>query len=378
MFLWSSCTSTQKMINQGRYDEAISKSARKLRKQNQKLKHVLSLEEAFKKATGEDMDRLLDKYESDRIEDLEHVLNIGYRVMSRQALVKPLLPLDAEKDGYQATFQFVKINQIIADLEKKLLDRYLEEGKSLIALGRNGDKRAARKAYDCFTNAKRFTDISALYDLLDTAHYYGKTRIAVDISNSSGDWMGYYIDNHLNLDVVGMNSFWTSYHLNDADGPIDYHVDAVIYSIDISPERVSEKVYKDSKEIQEGFDYVLDDNGNVLKDTLGNDVKTPRMVRINAKILEVFQEKDLIIKGNLDIFDQAGKLVDTRPFDVIERFENYSSSFRGDKRALSPASKRKLGKSPAPFPTDRSLILNALQKLSPAIHDQLRKRQWAV
>ena len=378
LFTLSACTSTQKMINQGRYDAAISKSTRKLSHKKQKQKYILELEEAFKKATGRDMAVVVAKMQSDRISDLEDVLSIGYKIKSRQNKVEPFLGVNAYETGYDPSFQFVKINQIIASIEERLLGRYIDEGKTLLALGEAGNKSSARKAYDYFSRAKGLTENPKIYTYLDSAHYFGKTRILVDIENVSGDWIGYYVDNHLNLDIYGMNSFWTEYYLGVAEGPIDFKVDAVIQDIDISPERLSERIYEDNKEIEDGYEYVLDQNGNVLKDTLGNDVKTAKKVWINAQIIEVLQEKDLAIRGSLDIFDHQGRLLDTRPFDVIEQFENYSSTFKGNRRALSKESKRKIGNSPQPFPTDRDMVLEALKKLSPAIHDQLRRRNWAI
>ena len=333
----------------------------------------MSLEEAFKKATGQDMDHVLERYQSDQISDLEYVLKVARRVQSRQDNIKPLLPLASDKEGYQASFEFVRIQRIIEEIEIRLTQSYMREGKTLLAQSIHGDKRDAREAYRYFTRARAISDHPEIPDYIDSARNLGITRILVDLTNVSGDWMAYYIDRHLELNVHSMNSFWTTYYLEEPDQSIDYRVDAVIRSVDISPEQINENKYRDVKDIEDGFEYVLDANGNVLKDSLGNDVKVPRIIQVKARVIEVFQQKDLWIKGDLDIFTHDGRLVNSRPFEVFEKFEHYSSSFRGDRRALSKESKRKIGNHPAPFPTDEHMILQALEKLSPAIHDQLRK-----
>ena len=303
---------------------------------------------------------------------MEEVLSLAYEVKRRQQKLEPLLPLVSDKEGYQATFQFVKIEEIIDDIEQKLYSRYIQYGKDLILTARTGNKDDARQAYTFFKKALRIQDYPSLEKYIDTAYYYGKTRIWVDITNVSGDWIGQYIDDYLNLDIRSMNSFWTEFTL-DPDRDIDYKVETVIHSVDISPERSSERIYEDRKEIEDGFEYVLDENGNVLKDSTGNDVKTPRKIWIAAEVLEVLQEKDLYIRGSVDVFDVEGRLVDTRPFEVYEEFEHHSSTFRGDRRALSSKSKRKIGNSPIPFPDDRQMLIEALRNLSPAIMNELRR-----
>ena len=40
-------------------------------------------------------------------------------------------------------------------------------------------------------------------------------------------------------------------------------------NIEVSPEQIKEREYEDTKEIEDGFEYVLDGNGNVAKDSSG-------------------------------------------------------------------------------------------------------------
>lgn len=378
ILLLGSCASTHKMIQRGQYDAAIAKSKKRLLKKKQKQQDVLALEEAFRKATDRDMNEVLKKAESQNIEDLEDVLNIAYKVKRRQEKIEPLLPLTSDKEGYNARFQFVKIGEIIDDLEQRLFDRYTEEGKSLIAQGKTGNKAAARKSYDYFSKAQKLVDHPAIQQYQDSAYHYGVTRISVDITNVSNAWIGQYLEDYMHLDLQTMNSFWTNYYLDPGNEIMDYRVDAVIQSVDISPERMNERIYQDRREIEEGWAYVLDDNGNVAKDSLGNDIKVPKKIWVAADVIELLQEKELYIRGALDVFDVEGRLVDSRPFEVLEEFAHYSSTFRGDRRALSRESKRKIGDRPITFPNDQQMIIAAIKKLSPAIHDQLRKRRWAI
>jgi hypothetical protein len=132
----------------------------------------------------------------------------------------------------------------------------------------------------------------------------------------------------------------------------------------------------DEKEIQDGFDYVLDSRGNVMKDSLGNDLKTPRYVRIHANIIEVYQSKAVRLAGTLQFFDgYRNTLLDTRPVGTEVLFENYASTFSGDKRALSDESCRRIGNRPMPFPSDEDLLAQAAERLKPVIRDELRNNR---
>ena len=56
--------------------------------------------------------------------------------------------------------------------------------------------------------------------------------------------------------------------------------------------------YKGEKNIKDGFTYVLDTNGNVMKDSLGNDIKVDKIVKISAKKIEFEQTKSANPKPN--------------------------------------------------------------------------------
>ncbi|MGK0364656.1 MAG: hypothetical protein ACI85O_001714, partial [Saprospiraceae bacterium] len=46
----------------------------------------------------------------------------------------------------------------------------------------------------------------------------------------------------------------------------------------------------------------------------------------------------------------------------------------GDRRALSNESRRNIGNSPRPFPTDSQLIMTAARKMRPVIKSKMRNR----
>ena len=177
------------------------------------------------------------------------------------------------------------------------------------------------------------------------------------------------------FDKQGLDSEWRDYSFEEKPGlHYDYKVIYKVRDIDISPERVQERAYIDEKKIQDGYDYVLDNRGNVKKDSLGNDIKIPRMVSIRADVLEVHQSKAARIGGAIEVRDlNRNSLLETCDLATEVVFENYASTFHGDERALSQDSKNRLGNRPLPFPRDEDMLVQAAERLKPDVKEELRR-----
>ena len=120
----------------------------------------------------------------------------------------------------------------------------------------------------------------------------------------------------------------------------DYYVDLVLQFIDISPDLVSDKDYVEKKTIEDGFTYVLDSKGNVMKDSLGNDIKVKKYKEITCTVIETLQQKDCTIKGNLEIISVNPKqLLKKEPVAATTHFEHLSARAIGDINALKPETK---------------------------------------
>ncbi|MEM6879487.1 MAG: hypothetical protein AAF544_13055, partial [Bacteroidota bacterium] len=89
-------------------------------------------------------------------------------------------------------------------------------------------------------------------------------------------------------------------------------------------------------------------------------------------VVEVLQTKNAIVSGSLEISDlNTGRVLERRQLTAEGLFENYASTFQGDRRALSSQTRQRLGNSPIPFPADESLILLAAEQLKPILQDEL-------
>jgi len=373
IFTLQSCASAEKLVDNGHYDQAITLAQRKLSgKQKKNPKLVRAAEEAFAKVTARDL-RDIDRLKGR--DDAWGRINNTYRnIRARQEALHPLLPL-TDKNGYTATFNFVDVRAEEEESRNKAAAYHYGQAQELMRLAENGDKPAARSAYRELEETLRyFRNYRDAGELQRYAHELGTTHIIVKVENDAPVVTPADFDRRLKqLNVADFSSFWQAYHLYDNNRTdYDYQIKLRITDIIVSPEVIREREYVDSKEIEDGYDYVLDNRGNVVKDSLGNDIKVVRNVTINAVVLEVLQQKEANVQGVVEVYNiKERRLVRTQPLAATALFENYASTFRGDKRALSRQSRNRIGNSPIPFPTTEAMVLQAADQLKPALVDRI-------
>jgi hypothetical protein len=373
----AACANPAKLVEKGNYEQAIKVSIRKLSgKKNKKLKYVKSLEEAFAKANHLDMRQIKVLEKEKRAENWVEINALHQRIRRRQSSIEPLLPLYAS-DGYKAEFKFVKIEDLELESKQKAAEFYYEEGRKQLSRARGGDKEAAREAYAAFERLQNYyNNYKDEAQLMEEARTLGTVYILFRIQNDAKVVLPADFERELReISVRDLNRLWREVHLSPASGlSYDYHATLRLTQIEVTPELLKEREYVDDKTIEEGWEYVLDSRGNVMKDSSGNDIKVPKKVLIKARVLEVYQHKAARVAGKLEFYDNIRReLVHAEPVGVDAVFENYAATFEGDKRALSEESKRKTGNRPLPFPGSEALILQAADLLKPVVKDKIQR-----
>ncbi len=377
LLVFSACSNPTKLLERGDYQGAISASVKKLSgKKKKKVKHVKALEDAFARATHVDMREIKVLEKENRDENWVEINRIHRRIRMRQELIEPLLPLYAS-DGYKADFKFVKVEDLEIESKKKAADFYYAEGKRNLVEAERGDKAAARKAYENFEDIQRYyKSYKDEEKLMRRAKELGTTYVLFKMENDSRTILPKDFEREIKrISVKDINSDWRTFHLNpEGNFNYDYTVVMRLTAIEVSPDVVKEREYIDDKTIEEGWEYVLDEKGNVRKDSAGNDIKIPKKVLIKARVFESYQRKEAHVGGRLEYFDNLDKeVVHTEPLSVDALFENYAARFDGDKRALTEESKKKIGNQPRPFPTSETLVLQAADLLKPIVKDKISR-----
>jgi hypothetical protein len=375
--LTTACRSAQKMMERGDYDAAIEYCVKHLRgKKKKKEELVQGLEVAFERAQQRDMNRFESLMRQNTRESWDKAHNIALDIRDRQDLVEPLVPLRS-KSGNIARFDFVNVDKMLVESREKASSMLYAEAERLLNTAEAGDRSAARKAYDLLDElGKKYgKDYRDRQHLMSTALRLGASYTIFTVTNASDQILpARFEDELMSVSTRNLDSRWKKFDQKpDRNTQYQYQAKFVLQTIDISPEFVRENRYWDERTIEDGFEYVLDKRGNVMKDTLGNDVKRPKKVLVRAEILEINQRKTARVDGKLEVYDASGsKLLDRRPLGTEVVFDHLSVTFRGDERALSDKTRCNLGKAPAPFPTNGQMIDLASDRLHPLIADALR------
>lgn len=372
------CSSPVKILETGRYDDVIDLSVRRLAGKAQKKEALVAvLEAAFAKATQLDMDRAAELKESGRPEDWERVYAIYRNVERRQDKIAPLLPL-VDESGKKAVFRFVQLNDLQKEAREEAAAALYNDALRLVEIARrSSDKEAARRALGQLERISQYYRSYRDCDiLLAEARDLGTTYVLVAMENRAPVVLPLGLEaDILQLGFGNQRDKWRVFHTIPEDGRVyDYQVAYILIDVENSPEVVRERQYEESKEVQDGFVYVLDERGNVRKDTAGNDIKTPKMVQVKAFVVEQIQYKLVRLSGRLVLSDlRNNTIIETQDLGAESVFEHYASTFRGDPRALSEDSKRRIGNRPIPFPSDEYLIYEAAKRLKPLIRAKLEQ-----
>jgi hypothetical protein len=373
ILLLSSCNSLDRMIEKGNYDQALVAAARKMYgDKNKKTKHVQALEEAFAKATRDDLARAK-QFEARGGIYYGNAIDIYHDIEDRQQKVLPFLPL-ISKDGYKANFEFVKVGSQIANARKELGQYYYVLGRNNLEKARRGDKQAARNAYTELKKAAQYKAFDNIQSYTDEAYALGITHIFVNLRNTAPVIISKQFENEiLSISVADLNDTWRRFYMSPPNGTtIDINATLELRNIEIGPEREYIKETEETASVKDGWQYVLDANGQVLKDTLGKDVKEDRFVVVKALVIETIREKQARVNGQIRYTDaRTGEALAIKPITVDNNFVDRMYGFVGDRRALCGPTLNNIGGHLAPFPTDQSMALVAAKKMKNTLKNDL-------
>ena len=375
IFLMSSCASIEKMVDEGNYNEAILSAARKMSGQKKKkTKHLKYLEEAFAKANNDDLERAERLIQTGMDDIWDDVYHSYMNIQERQDLISPFLPL-VSKDGYRASFDFLDVNSELNKAADQAVEFHYSEAVRLMEEARKGAKIAARMAFDEIDILESYTNRYKHSEAIKRdAKFLGTRRVLLTLRNNVPAMMPLAMEEEImSVYVKDLNTFWTKYYTRM---PEEFRADVVadleIDMISISPEREIIEHYIDTKEIVDGFEYVLDENGNVMKDSLGNDIKVDKYITVTADVTEIFRTKSAVSNGRLVVYDNhTGEKISSSPMNVVAEFESYASSFRGDRRAICDRTRSRLRTYPEAFPSNYTMTMDVAHLLKEFMKDEL-------
>ena len=372
----TSCASSKKMMEKGNYDGAIYKSVKELRKNPENAKQADILDRCYKIANERDNERIKFLKRENNPNNWDEVFVIYSSLQNRQSLVRTVLPLNI--DGRNINYEYIDYDAEIISAKNKAADYFYQNAQQLMKMG---NKESYRQAYDELMKASKYTGGQYLDidNMIEEARFKGMSRAIVMVNNMTHINLDpVFIEDLLEIPTDNLETQWVEYHFKDLDDQIDYDYTIFINleSISVSPDNVSEvdKMYK--KEVQYGFDYVLDAKGNVIKDSLGNDIKIPKYKTLACTVIETHQNKSVYIEGNAEFLsNNPRKLLKKEPIGAENIFDHHSARAVGDIEALDSTARELIKSEYIPFPSDMQMIFNTTQTLKPAITDALYRNK---
>ena len=358
---------TQNLLSSGNYDEAIDKAVQSL-KNNKNAKgkqdYIYLLQEAYEKANERDLRNVDAWFKDANPRNLEKIYDTYVNLNRRQEIIRPLLPLKLLKEGRNAEFIFNDYTYQIVSSKNALAKHLYDNSKALLA---TKDKMSYRRAYDDLVYldelSPNFKDVG---QLIQTAKVMGTDYVNVYTKNETNMVIPVRLQNDLlDFSTYGLNDQWTVYHNNKIKG-IDYDYGLVVNfrQINISPEQIKEKEFYKEKQIKDGTKTLLDSNGNVVKDSLGNPIKVDNFKTIKASIYEYRQYKSAQVTAKVDYIDlKSNQLLETFPLTSEYIFDYVYAKYTGDKRACEENYYQYFDRRAVPFPSNEQMVYDTGEDL---------------
>jgi hypothetical protein len=362
------CGSSKKQLEKGNYDAAIDKAVKDLRRNPNDQKQIATLESAYKVASDQDNERIRFLKMEGKPGNWDEIYLIYKRLYDRQALVKTVPSLN---------FSYVDYMQDMVVAKRKAADFYYAHGMELM---KTKLKDSYRQAYGEFVRAKEYVgDYEGIDNKITESRYLGISRVLVAIQNKSIiKFPKEFEEQLLMLDLPSLNSDWVEYHTKDLDQntQFDYYVNVNVVNVLVTPDQTitADSVIK--RDIEDGFSYVLDKKGNVMKDTLGNDMKMKKYKTVQCALVETIQRKSCRIEGDVEVIQvNPSKVLKKDPIGAQSNFENVSSRALGDLQALNPSQLERTRSKVVPFPTDIDMVIRCSDNLKMAIRGAIQNNR---
>ena len=370
--LLSGCGSSKKQLEKGNYDAAIQKAVKQLRKDKTDAKQKDILEQAYKVANEQDNERVRMLKMEAKANNWDQIYLVYKALNDRQSLVRTVTPLNLK--GRSVDFPYVDYMPEMINAKQKAADFYYAHGNELM---KSGIKESYRQAFAEFVRAKEYVgDYEGIDSKIQEVKIQGMSRVFISIQNSSIlKFPKEFEDDLLALDLPRLNSEWVEYHtqnLND-NTQYDYFVNVNVRNVAVSPDQSQHLDSVLKRDIEDGYSYVLDKKGNVMRDSLGNDIKQKKYKTVQCALVETIQTKACRIDGDVEVIQvNPNKVVKKDPIGAQSNFENISSRALGDLQALNAKQLERTKTSTVPFPTDIEMIMRCSESLKLAIRGMIQ------
>ncbi len=375
MIILEGCGSSRKQLERGNYDAAIDRAVRQLRKDPRDTKQIAILERSYKVANEQDNERIRFLKMEGRPENWDEIYLLNSRLHDRQALVRTVTPLNER--GRSVDFPYVDYMPEMVAAKRHSADYYYAHGNELM---QNNLKESYRQAFREFVRAKEYVgDYEGIDTKIQEARYLGMSRVFVSLQNRSMiNFPQEFEEDLLALDLPRLNSEWVEYHIQNLnpDTRYDYYINVNVRNVLVSPDQTMQRDTVAKREIEDGFSYQLDAKGNVMRDSLGNDIRIKKFKTVQCALIETIQSKTCIIDGDVEVIQTNPEIVLKKdPIGAQSRFDHISARALGDLEALTPSQLERTKSKAIPFPSDIEMVIRCSENLKLAIRGAIQNNR---
>lgn len=377
----SSVKKAQENLNTGNYESTINIAVEKLSENKTKKgnqDYIYMLEDAFVKNSNRELKTISFLKKEGNPANYEKIYNSYLRLNAIQERINPLLPLRVIDENRDANFNFKNYTDQIIN-SKNNLSGYLYDNASNI-MNNAKYKYDYRKAYDDFMYLSQLSpNYKDVNNKIEEAYQKGLDHVKVQLYNGSDKVIPNRLEaDLLNFNTYGLDDLWTTYHTNPQPNiKYDYDMQLEFTNINISPEHVSEKQIIKEKQIKDGWKYLIDADGKVVKDSLGNQIKVDKFTTVRCNFYKFIQHKDVQITGNVKYIDLKTKQqINSYPLTSGYVFEHIYANYDGDKRALEDDLLRLITARSVQFPSNEQMVYDAGEDLKNNIKNIIRRHKF--
>lgn len=370
----------EKQISNGNYDAAIDKAIDKLSKNKDakgKQDYVYLLQSAYAKANERDLTQINRLVKEANAANFEKVYNLYLGLQTRQDKVNQILPLKLLKEGKDAFFAMDDYTDEIIASKNGLLN-YLYANS--VKLMESKNKLDIRQAYDDLIYLDKLNaNYKDVRKLIDEAQFKGTDYVHVYTKNETNMIIPARLqEDMLNFGTYGLNDKWTVYHNNKQKNiNYDYGMLVNFRQINISPEQIKEKEFIKEKQVKDGTQTLLDSNGNVVKDSLGNAIKVDKFKTVRVTIYEFKQFKSVQVTAKVDYVDyKNNQLIESFPLASEYIFEHIYANYNGDKSACDESYLPYFDKRAVPFPSNEQMVFDSGEDLKAKLKDIITRNRF--
>lgn len=378
-----SCNSvkrTQKFVTSGDYDQAIDLAVKKLQKDKGAKEydaHVRLLEEAFLKAKNSDIRHISFLKKENNPRNTKEVYYTYLNLQERQNLIRPLLPLHSLEMGRNANFNFSDYSNDLISAKDAYVKSLYQEAIGYI---QRNTKQDSRSAYNVLSELDEIQpNYKDVFQLKNDTHFQGTDFVFVTLNNHTNQFIPFRLEQDLlDFNTYGLNDFWTEYHSKREQG-ISYNlgIDLNFQTIQVSPERISDRQYTRKTRVKDGYEYRRDRGGNIVKDSLGNPIKIDKFADVSASITITSQQKSVLVGGAVVYKDlNRRRQLNSFPLSSEFIFENVFAKYRGDQRALTANDRTLIVNNFLPFPNNEQMVFDAGTDIKERFKEVLRENSF--